>query len=109
MNELKAPDINSEDKKSGQFKSKGKLPKITETIGRGEDAKNSFVYLTLKWTFISACILMVLLCIDSLCCLCCKSTNTEIPDLRSDISLVWDLATPLITLALGYAFGQSRR
>lgn len=39
-------------------------PKITETIGRGEDARNSFVYITIKWAFIAGCIITFLIVVN---------------------------------------------
>ena len=79
-------------------------PKITGTIGRGEDARNSFVYITIKWAFISGCIITVLIVLNHWF----FRKEETIPDFASDIQLVWDIVVPLITLALGYAFGKSR-
>lgn len=80
------------------------IGKITETIGRGEDAKNSFVYITIKWAFISGCVITLLVVLNSWI----FRENEKIPDFTGDIELVWDIIVPIITLALGYAFGKSR-
>lgn len=80
------------------------ISKITETIGRGEDARNSFVYLTIKWSFIAGCIITVLIVVNHWL----FRMNETIPDFTHDIQLVWDIVVPMITLALGYAFGKSR-
>ena len=80
------------------------IGKITETIGRGEDAKNSFVYITIKWAFISGCVITLLVVLNSWF----FRENEKIPDFTEDIELVWDIIVPIITLALGYAFGKSR-
>jgi hypothetical protein len=34
--------------------------------------------------------------------------NEMVPDFGHDVELVWDIVVPIITLALGYAFGKSR-
>ncbi len=80
------------------------ISKITETIGRGEDARNSFVYLTIKWSFIAGCVITVLVVINHWF----FRKNETIPDFSRDLQLVWDIVVPMITLALGYAFGKSR-
>lgn len=77
---------------------------ITSIIGRGDDARNSFVYLTIKWSFISGCIVTVLVVVNSWL----FRKNEMVPDFGHDIELVWDIVVPIITLALGYAFGKSR-
>lgn len=77
---------------------------ITGIIGRGEDARNSFVYLTIKWAFISGCIATVLVVVNSWL----FRKNEMVPDFGHDVELVWDIVVPIITLALGYAFGKSR-
>lgn len=90
--------------KSGVNAGNSFIPKITETIGRGDDARNSFVYLTIKWAFISGCVVTVLIVLNHWC----FRKEETIPDFASDIQLVWDIVVPMITLALGYAFGKSR-
>ena len=79
-------------------------PKITGTIGRGDDARNSFVYLTIKWAFISGCIITILIVMNHWL----FRKEEMVPDFTGDIQLVWDIVVPMITLALGYAFGKSR-
>lgn len=79
-------------------------PKITETIGRGEDARNSFVYITIKWAFIAGCIITGLIVINHWC----FRKEEMIPNITRDIQIIWDIVVPIITLALGYAFGKSR-
>ena len=78
--------------------------KITETIGRGEDARNSFVYITIKWAFIVGCVITAIIAINHWV----FRVEETIPDLTGDIQIVWDIVVPIITLALGYAFGKSR-
>lgn len=78
--------------------------KITATIGRGDDARNSFVYLTLKWAFIVGSGISVLVVIDKWM----FEKQPAVPDIISDIVTTWEIVIPLITLALGYAFGKSK-
>lgn len=77
---------------------------ITKSIGTGENAKNSFVYVTLKWSFLS--MMTIILLIIAINVYFNDSNNK--PDFVKDIKDVWSLATSLITLALGYAFGKSK-
>ena len=103
-NKIKA-DINiPKEGKTGLNKITSFTPKITETIGRGDDARNSFVYITIKWAFISGCIITILIVLNHWC----FRREETIPNFANDIQLVWDIVVPLITLALGYAFGKSR-
>lgn len=78
--------------------------KITQTIGRGEDARNSFVYLTLKWAFIVGISITGLIVINNWF----FEKNLKVPDIMGDISSTWEIVIPVITLALGYAFGKSK-
>jgi len=78
------------------------IPKITSAIGRGEDARNSLVYITIKYCFISACVITILVVLNHWI----FRKEETIPNFVGDIQIVWDIAVPLITLALGYAFGK---
>jgi hypothetical protein len=78
--------------------------KITKTIGRGEDARNSFVYLTLQWAFIIGSVLTVLIILNKWF----FENDNVVPNIMGDISNAWKIVVPLITLALGYAFGKSK-
>ena len=80
------------------------IGRITETIGRGEDAKNSLIYLTLKWSFITGVAISVLVMID---CWFFSGYEQE-TDVVGDLSTVWEILIPIITLALGYAFGKAQ-
>lgn len=74
--------------------------RITETIGRGEDAKNSIVWMTITWSFFIGATLSLLL----------FSLVVADKDFKyiDSIKDVWTVFVPLITLALGYAFGKSK-
>lgn len=77
---------------------------ITKSIGTGENAKNSFVYLTLKWSFLAGIVITIIVVVN--CWFFVKSD--KVPDFMGDIKATWAIITPLITLALGYAFGKSK-
>lgn len=78
--------------------------KITATIGSGENARNTFVYLTLRWAFISGVIITILIVINNWYFV----EKKKVPDIMGDIKSCWEIIIPLITLALGYAFGKSK-
>ena len=79
--------------------------KIADTIGQGEDAKNSIIYLTLKWAFRTGIVISLLIVINHWL----FRVNEKIPDFMGDIKIAWEIIVPLITLALGYAFGKSQK
>lgn len=74
--------------------------RIAETIGTGENAKNSIVWMTITWSFFIGTGLSLLF--FSLV-VAYKDFN-YIEQIRS----VWAMFIPIITLALGYAFGKSK-
>jgi hypothetical protein len=78
--------------------------KITKTIGRGEDARNSFVYLTLRWAFIVGSVITVFIIINKWF----FEDDSNATSIMADISNAWEIVVPIITLALGYAFGKSK-
>ena len=91
-------------KKISQFTQN--LPgKITDIVGSGDNARNTFVYLTLKWSFIAGLIITGLVVLNHWC----FRLNDKIPDFMGDIKITWGIVVPIITLALGYAFGKSEK
>jgi hypothetical protein len=92
------------DSESSFKETKFKAPKITSTIGRGEDAKNSLIYLTLKWSFITGVIISIFVILNNWV----FRVDEKVPDFMDDIKITWGLIVPIITLALGYAFGKSQ-
>ena len=77
----------------------GMAGKITHNIGTGENAKNSIVWMTITWSFAIAGSLSLILLI--------LATWKEFEFLEA-LKSVWSIFVPLITLALGYAFGKSK-
>ena len=82
--------------------------KITQNIGHGDDAKNSIIYLTLKYCFISGCIISIILTVNYWIEKYQNGTSTN-EDFITYIIKGWGIVIPIITLALGYAFGQSKK
>lgn len=78
--------------------------KITEFIGKGEDAKNTFIYLTLTWAFRTGICITILIFINGWI----FRQNEKVPDVMGEVSSAWDFIIPLVTLSLGYAFGKSK-
>ncbi|MEA3233205.1 hypothetical protein OP492_00865 [Pseudomonas mosselii] len=78
----------------------GMAGKITHNIGTGENAKNSIVWMTITWSFGIAGLLSLLLFVVAAIC----------GDLKfiDEVKTVWSIFAPLITLALGYAFGKNK-
>jgi len=78
----------------------GMTGKITHNIGTGENAKNSIVWMTITWSFGIAAVLSIFLLILG-------AWHNEFKFI-DEIKSVWSIFAPLITLALGYAFGKSK-
>lgn len=75
---------------------------ITNQIGTGSNAKDSFIWLTITWSFYVASGITALLFIKAFF-ICVNSDN-----LINEIKSIWALFVPIITLALGYAFGKGQ-
>lgn len=82
------------------------LGKISQTIGTGENAKNSIVWMTITWSFCIAAGITFLLFI-SLWLAYYNKNIPEIAELKKHMINMWSIFTPVITLALGYAFGKN--
>lgn len=79
------------------------IGEITNIIGEGDNAKHSIVYLVLKWAFISATIITVLVVINYWFFRDCEN---KVPAITDDLKIVWEVVIPIITLTLGYEFGK---
>ena len=78
---------------------------ITKRIGRGQDASNSIVYLVIKWAFWTGFIITLIVAINYWV----FREKEKVPDFIGDISALWDIIVPIITLTLGYHFGKSNK
>lgn len=72
---------------------------IQATIGTGDNAKNSIVWMTITWSFFIASALSGLFFSLAVC----YKDFLYLDNIKS----VWSIFVPIITLALGYAFGKS--
>lgn len=79
---------------------------IAKLIGTGENAKNSIIWMTITWSFYIASGITLLLFI-SLWVAYYNENATEITEIKKQMITMWSVFTPIITLALGYAFGKN--
>lgn len=73
---------------------------LTEKMGTGENAKNSIVWMVITWSFSISTILSLLF----FSLVVCYKDFSYLDSIKG----VWSIFVPLITLALGYAFGKSK-
>lgn len=78
----------------------GMAGKITHNIGTGENAKNSIVWMTITWSFLIAAFLSLLF----FSLVVAHKDFAYIDHIKS----IWAIFVPIITLALGYAFGKNK-
>jgi hypothetical protein len=76
---------------------------IAKTIGVGPEANNSFVYITIFWSFVIGSVTTGALYIRGF-----GPPEMDVKDYLDMIKGVWGTFIPLITLALGYAFGKGK-
>ncbi|EMM3170527.1 hypothetical protein RKE85_001328 [Serratia marcescens] len=82
-----------------------KVGVIAEQIGTGEHARDSFIWMTLKYCFylgatFSVCIILAYFHFVF------DENDPDKIDIISALKDVWSIFTPILTLALGYAFGK---
>ena len=90
---------------SDEIKTARIIGKITKEIGTGDDAKHSIIWTTIRWCFIIASAISLILFIF-LGFAYNNNNQSEIVELKKFIFSIWSIFTPIITLALGYAFGK---
>ncbi len=77
--------------------------KIAQTIGGGDNAKNSFIWVTIRWSFLIGAVTSLAIYLRPVYC------QAELQgSLLEDIKATWSIFMPIITLALGYAFGKGK-
>ncbi|KYN63189.1 hypothetical protein [Pantoea agglomerans] len=86
----------------------GYIGSIADEIGTGEHAKDSFIWMTLKFCFylgalFSACIMLAYFHFAF------DKNDPDKIDVVAALKDVWSIFTPILTLALGYAFGKRDR
>ena len=99
---IKLPEINpkTEAKPAGSVTSKEIAGKIAGHIGTGRNAKDSFIWMTITWSFYIATGISLLVFARSFFAV------SEGENLLDSIIQIWSVFVPIITLALGYAFGK---
>lgn len=115
MPEAQSETTNNEDKVVQPVISKEKKPSrvtkpkdapivglITERIGSGEHAKESFVWVTITWSFVIGTSITAIILLRTWCD---GATATITID---SVKAIWTIFVPLITLALGYSFGKGK-
>lgn len=78
---------------------------IAQQIGTGEHARDSFIWMTLKYCFYLGAIFSICIMLAYFHFVFDKSEPDKI-DIVSALKDVWSIFTPILTLALGYAFGK---
>lgn len=93
------PKVESTGRKSGGKPTEGR---IASEIGSGDNANNSFIYITIKWGFLIGVGTSAAFFAQGIWL--CEPKN-----LLDTIKDIWGIFMPVITLALGYAFGKGKQ
>lgn len=81
---------------------------IAAQIGTGEHARDSFIWMTLRYCFNLAAFFSVgVLAVFGYYAI--ADNQPDKIDIISNLKDIWSIFTPIITLALGYAFGKRER
>lgn len=75
---------------------------INIRIGTGDNAKASIVYTVLQYVFGIGILLSILVVFNYWC----FRQQEKVPDFVGDLKAVWQLFLPIVTLVLGYLFGN---
>jgi len=95
--------VEDSDKKKPKVTDKHLVGKIGTQIGTGSNAKDSFIWMTITWSFYISTGLSIALFIKS----CFVPADVSV-NVMTQIKDIWSIFTPIITLALGYAFGKGQ-
>ena len=71
-----------------------------------EHPKHRIAKCVIIWSFLAAIIITILVAINYWAFRDCEN---KIPDITSDLRVIWEIVTPLITLVLGYEFGRNEK
>jgi hypothetical protein len=93
----------SKEKKTDGYKNKDKEGQLTSIFGTGDNAKDSFVWISLRYSFIVAS--LITLGVFLMTAFSCRNNSYFMESLPK----IWDIFVPIITLALGYAFGRGAK
>ncbi len=78
--------------------------KLTKYIGTGENARHSLVLIVITGLLIIFVLITVLIFIDKWLTNNCDENKNIVKDIVD----LWEMVLPVITLALGYAFGKNK-
>ncbi len=79
---------------------------IESIIGKGNEAKNSIIWVTIRWCLAIPLIITGLFFI-SLWISYFVGIESEYKDLKDYMLKIWSTFAPIITLALGYLYGKA--
>ncbi len=79
---------------------------IGRLIGVGNNAKHSIVTIIIICCFVAAIIITILVIVNYWKFRDCEN---KVPDIVGDLKVIWEIITPIITLALGYEFGKKEK
>lgn len=83
---------------------------ITAKIGKGDDAKNSIIWTIVTWCLaIPAGITFFYFLTMWYAMYLFPNPDNHLGAIRENISKIWGLFIPIITLALGYLYGKSSK
>jgi hypothetical protein len=80
--------------------------KIEEIIGTGNEAKNSIIWITIRWCLAIPLTISILFFI-SLWASYYNNNYQEAKEIKEYMLKIWAVFAPLITLALGYLYGKN--
>ena len=78
------------------------IGEINEKIGTGDNAKDAIAYLCLKWSFIILSAILLLLTLYSAIMIYMNQKESYVDNLLKGCGII----TPIITLLLGFIFGN---
>ncbi|WP_311880985.1 MULTISPECIES: hypothetical protein [unclassified Pseudomonas] len=76
---------------------------ITRQIGSGDYAKDTFIYITIFWSFVIGSVTCGAIYIRTF-----SPPAMTAAEILEVVKGVWSIFLPIITLALGYSFGKGR-
>ena len=82
--------------------------RIKEIIGTGSEAKNSIIWVTIRWCLAIPLIISILFFI-SLWFSYYNNNYAEAKEIKDYMLKIWSVFAPLITLALGYLYGKNEK
>lgn len=79
---------------------------LANLIGTGPQARHSIALIVIIGCFLTGC-LITLLVISNYWLF--RDGENKVPDIVSDLKVIWEIVIPIITLILGYEFGRHEK